>query len=153
MHVPPSLLNLLAEPPAARRVYDVPPPVARRSVAARAAPPSRRSRAQVVEHGRHAPVILGGGREPELPDDDGDVRRDRVLVQAEPLGDAGVGAALGHQLEHLALAGESSADDSSARRRATSSPTISGSSAEPPSATRFTADANSSTSATRSFSR
>ncbi len=31
MHIPPSLLNLLVEPPAAARVYDVPPATARRS--------------------------------------------------------------------------------------------------------------------------
>ncbi len=69
------------------------------------------------------------------------------------LGDALVRAALRHQLEHSRSRGVSSASGSSRRRRPRSWDTIVGSSAEPPSATRRTAAANSFTSLTRSLSR
>jgi len=39
------------------------------------------------EHGEHAAMIFGGGREPQLSEDVGDVLLDRALGDDEPLGD------------------------------------------------------------------
>ena len=60
--------------------------------------------AQVGEHGEHAAVVPGVGREAELREDARHVLLDRALGDDEPLADRLVRAALGHQLEHLALA-------------------------------------------------
>ena len=49
-------------------------------------------------------MVLGGGREVELGEDRRDVLLDRALGDDELAGDRGVGAALGHQPQHLALA-------------------------------------------------
>ena len=49
-------------------------------------------------------MVLGRLGDVELGEDPGDVLLDRVLGDHERLGDAAVGPALGHQLEHLALA-------------------------------------------------
>ena len=62
------------------------------------------ARLQVPQHREHPPVVLRGGREVELGEDRGDVLLDRALGDHERRGDRGVGAALGHQPEHLALA-------------------------------------------------
>ena len=59
---------------------------------------------QEREHGEHPTVVVGAGRDPELVEDARDVLLHAALGDLQPLGDALVGAALGHQLEHLALA-------------------------------------------------
>src|SRR5690242_2386000 len=59
---------------------------------------------QVGEHREHAPVILLVRRQAELHEDARDVLLDRTKRDDEALGDRLVGAALRHQLEHLALA-------------------------------------------------
>ena len=69
----------------------------------------------------------------------------------EALRDRLVRAALGHLLEHLALAGGELVERILAPTPPTGWLTTDGSSAEPPSPTRRTAAANSSTSETRSF--
>jgi hypothetical protein len=56
------------------------------------------------EHGEHAPVILDGAAESELLEDVRDVLLDRARGDDERVGDRLVGAALGHQPEHLLLA-------------------------------------------------
>jgi hypothetical protein len=65
-------------------------------------------------------VVVGAGGKVELEEDRADVRLDGSLGEPEAFGDAGVGAALGHQLEHLALAvlsiGTGSRDADESRR-------------------------------------
>src|SRR5215210_4815976 len=56
------------------------------------------------EHREHAAVILGGGGEPQLPEDAGDVLLYGTLRDDEALCDGVVRLSFGHQLEHLALA-------------------------------------------------
>jgi len=48
-------------------------------------------------------VVGGGGRELQLGEDAADVLLDRALGDHQALGDGGVGAALRHQAQHLAL--------------------------------------------------
>ncbi len=55
--------------------------------------------AAVGQHDRLQPVA-----DPELHQDPGDVRLHGALADVEPAGDLGVGAAVGHQPEHLPLA-------------------------------------------------
>ena len=55
-------------------------------------------------NGEDAPVVVGGCRQRELSEDARDVLLDSPLGDHEPLGDAVIRAALGHQLQHLALA-------------------------------------------------
>ena len=98
-------------------------------------------------------MIVRRRGEVELDEDARHVLLDRAWRDEEPVGDRLVRAALGHELEHLALA------RSQERERvvpATSAEELGhdrGVESGPPSATRRTADANSSTSATRSFRR
>src|SRR5689334_14476204 len=83
-----------------------------------------------IRHDREdAPVVLRAAREIELAEDVGDVGLDRALAQVQALGYPHVGAALGHQREHLALArgerresllrAQQPADDLGVERRAT----------------------------------
>src|SRR6266511_2980355 len=59
---------------------------------------------QEGEHGEDAPVVLGGRREAELPEDAGDVLLDGALGDDEAFRDRLVRPSLGHQFEYLALA-------------------------------------------------
>jgi hypothetical protein len=68
------------------------------------ASPERALGAEIREHREDAVVILGGGREAQLPEDARHVLLDGAFGDDEPLGDARVRASLGHQLEDLALA-------------------------------------------------
>ena len=65
---------------------------------------ARSAGAEVSEHRQHAAVVLGRRRQVELGEDRGDVLLDRPLGDDQLRGDGGVGAALGHQPQHLALA-------------------------------------------------
>src|SRR5438876_391889 len=58
---------------------------------------------QVGENRQHAPVILGRGRQAELGEDARHVLLDRTQRDHHSLGDRLIRAALGHQLQHLAL--------------------------------------------------
>ena len=78
---------------------------------------------------------------------------DGALGDPQLAGDAGVGPALGHELEDLALRGVRSLRGSWTRRAATSSFTNAGSMTEPPPAIRSSVSRKSSTSVTRLFSR
>ena len=83
-------------------------------------------------------IVVGGGQV-ELGEDVGDVLLDRAGRDDERARDGGVGPALGHQAEHLALARGERAERPVVRRRPrprTSSATTSRSSAVPPPATR-----------------
>src|SRR4051794_36865383 len=62
-------------------------------------------RPEVRQHGEDPPVVVGAGREAELVEDVRDVLLHAAIRDLQPLGDALVGAALGHQLEHLTLTG------------------------------------------------
>ena len=62
-------------------------------------------RSEVREHGEHATVVVRGRRQPELREDARDVLLDGAERDEQALRDRLVGAALGHQPEHLALAG------------------------------------------------
>src|SRR5690348_11251287 len=62
------------------------------------------SGAQVAQNSQDAAVILGRGRQLQLPEDARHVLLHGALGDHHLLGDRVVGAALGHQLEHLALA-------------------------------------------------
>jgi uncharacterized repeat protein (TIGR01451 family) len=62
------------------------------------------SAVQVPHDGQYAAVIVRARRDAELAVDMRDVLDDRPLGQEQPLGDAGVAAALRHQRQHLALA-------------------------------------------------
>ena len=95
----------------------------------------------------------GRSRQTELREDVRHVLLDRARRDEEPLPDRMVRTALRHQLENLALARREPLDRVVATVAADELATTSGSSAEPPSATRRTAAVNSSTSATRSLSR
>src|SRR5215813_6887173 len=61
-------------------------------------------RAQKGEHGENAPVVLGRRRQAELAEDVGHVLLDCSRRDEEQLADRLVRAALGHELEYLALA-------------------------------------------------
>src|SRR6188474_2482824 len=117
------------------------------------APPGTGSVPEVREHSEDAAVVLGAGGQAELREDARHVLLDGPLGHDQALRDPGVRATLGHQAQHLSLAGVRSASGSSPRRRPTSWETTDGSSADPPSATRRTAAANSCTSETRSLRR
>ena len=71
------------------------------TLVARADPAQARRKRQ---HGEDAAVVLGAAADAELGEDARDVLLDGVRGDDERLGDAAVRAALGHQLEHLALA-------------------------------------------------
>src|SRR5207237_9521029 len=58
---------------------------------------------EIRQDRQDAAVVLGAGRETELAEDAGDVLLDCALGHDHALGDRLVGAALGHQLEHLLL--------------------------------------------------
>src|SRR4051794_31732517 len=58
---------------------------------------------QVCEYGQDAAVIFGCLGQSQLLEDAGDVFFDGAFGHHHPLRDAGIGAALGHQLQHLAL--------------------------------------------------
>ena len=58
-----------------------------------------------AQHRQDPPVVGLGHRQVELGEDVGDVLFDRPLGDHELLGDGRVGAALGHQGEHLSLPG------------------------------------------------
>src|SRR5262245_57394336 len=60
-------------------------------------------RVEEAEHRQHAAVILGRSRQPQLREDARYVLLDRTGRDEETLPDRLVRAALGHQLEHLAL--------------------------------------------------
>ncbi len=60
---------------------------------------------RVREHGHHASMIGALLADAEFGEDVAGVLLDDGRADAERVGDAGVGAALGHELEHLALAG------------------------------------------------
>ena len=62
------------------------------------------------QHREHAPVVLGRGRQAELREDARHVLLDGTRRDEEPLADRVVGTSLGHQLEHLALAGREPLD-------------------------------------------
>src|SRR4029450_7326030 len=59
---------------------------------------------QECEDREHAPVIVGALGEPELAEDVRGVLLHRALCDHQAFSDPLVRAALGHQLEHLALA-------------------------------------------------
>src|SRR6185312_5659165 len=59
---------------------------------------------QVSQNGEHTPVILCGGREPELREDARHVLFDGTEGDHHLLRDRLVRPALGHRLQHLALA-------------------------------------------------
>ena len=61
------------------------------------------ARVEERDHGKHPALILPGGQ-PQLPQDGWDVLFDRRLRDPQRVRNTGVGAALGHQREHLALA-------------------------------------------------
>ena len=106
------------------------------------------------EHGEDAAVVVLVRRQAELREDVGDVLLHAAPRDAQPLGDRLVRAALGDQLEHLALARASACCSGPSSRALASRPeTTCGSSAEPPAATRRSVATKSSTSATRSLSR
>src|SRR4051812_40046102 len=67
-------------------------------------------RAQEREHREHAAMGLRVRAQAELPEDRGDVLLDGALGDDHALGDRDVREALGHQLEHLALARGERAD-------------------------------------------
>ena len=98
---------------------------------------------EVAQHGQHAPVRLVGGRQAELEEDVRHVLLDGALGDDERLGDQAVGAALGHQPEHLALARGERFERVLRPERTSSWVTTSGSSAAPPAATRRSASRNS----------
>src|SRR6266545_7138314 len=60
---------------------------------------------QEGEHGEHAAAVIALRAQAKLLEDARDVLLHRALGDHEALGDALVRAALGHQLEHLALTG------------------------------------------------
>ncbi len=60
---------------------------------------------EVGEHGQDAAIVILGGRQAQLGEDAGAVLADGLLRDEQPLGDSPVGAALRHQLQHLALPG------------------------------------------------
>jgi hypothetical protein len=60
---------------------------------------------QVLEHREHPAVRFGRGMQPEFVEDAGHVAFDGGYRDDEFLSDAGVGAALGDQRQHLPLAG------------------------------------------------
>src|SRR5271166_3889790 len=62
------------------------------------------SRAEIAQNGEHATVVAVTRRQPELGEDVVDVLFHRAAADDERVGDGGVGPALGHQGEHLALA-------------------------------------------------
>src|SRR6516165_523283 len=64
----------------------------------------RSSGAEVAQHGQHATMVAVTGRQPELGEDVVDVLLDRATADHERVGDCGVGPALGHEGEYLALA-------------------------------------------------
>src|SRR4051794_34726048 len=64
----------------------------------------RTSRLEICQYGQDATVILGRRGEPELAEDARHVLLDGALGHDHLGGDRVVGAALGHQAEHLALA-------------------------------------------------
>src|SRR6476646_4038536 len=59
---------------------------------------------QVGEYGQDAAVVVGCLGQAEFLEDAGDVLFDGAFGHHHPLGDAGIRAALGHQLQHLAHA-------------------------------------------------
>ena len=99
------------------------------------------------------PVVLFGYREVQLGEDVGHVLLDCALADDEGVGDGAVGAALGHEGEHLRSRGVRTDRESDRRVAPMSWVTTSGSKAVPPMATRSNALTKSATSATRSFSR
>src|SRR5947209_1326201 len=60
--------------------------------------------AEVLQDGQNPAVISAGGRQVELEEDVRDVLLHRARAHLELGHDAGVGLALGHQLQHLLLA-------------------------------------------------
>src|SRR5690606_8998070 len=60
---------------------------------------------QPPQHGEHPAVVVLGGGQVQLHEDVADVLLDGALAHHQLAGDGGVGAALGHEAEHLALAG------------------------------------------------
>ena len=71
------------------------------------------ARLEECDHREHPPMILGGLGQPQLAQDAVHVLLDRALGDPETMGDPGVGAALSHQLEHLAFARAEAASGSS----------------------------------------
>src|SRR5215207_3284322 len=65
---------------------------------------ARGPEAQVLQDGEDAAVVVVVRREAELREDGGDVLLDAAPAQLELIADRLVGAALGDQREHLALA-------------------------------------------------
>ena len=65
---------------------------------------------QPAQHGEHPAVVAVGGRQVELGEDVGDVLLDGAVADDQRGGDGGVGAALGHEPQHLALAGRQPAE-------------------------------------------
>ncbi len=109
-----------------------------------ASPPGAALRA-AARSARHGP---GGGRRcreggVQFGEDPVDVLADGLLGDHQLGGDGGVGAALGHQGEDLALAGGEPVDGLAARRRAMHLATTSGSRTVPPARTRRTPSTNS----------
>src|SRR6266545_886639 len=70
---------------------------------ARTFSPRCSARVEVDEHGADSPVVRGGDGESELAHDVANVRLDRVRCDEEPVRDAAVGQALGHQGEDLSF--------------------------------------------------
>src|SRR6266545_3662107 len=62
-----------------------------------------RSVVEECEHGEDASVVFFVGADAEFGEDAGDVCLDGAFGEPEPARDATVGAALGHEREHLAL--------------------------------------------------
>src|SRR3954452_14023005 len=78
-----------------------PPGIRRGGTAPRGGPPSG---VREREHGEHAAMVLLDSGQAQLLEDARAVLLHLALADAEALGDAPVRPAVGHQLEHLALA-------------------------------------------------
>jgi hypothetical protein len=67
---------------------------------------------EVGEDGEYATIVVFGRRKAQLREDVGDVFGDRAVADVQLEADGGVGAALGHQLEYVVLAGRQLGDSS-----------------------------------------
>lgn len=108
---------------------------------------------EVGQGGEHPAVVGGFGEEPQLGEDGGYVGLDGLGVDEQLLGDGLVRPTLGQESRTSRSRGDSGSTVLRRVRRPSSRLTISGSTAEPPAATRRRASANSLMSATRSLSR